>query len=167
LRIPLLVRFPYGELGGSVGRGWATPMDVPATVFEVAGLAGESGRSGYSLRKLVSGARPAPLYSAGDGTEWNRPFMAQLSPRRRLELNRFSIAGYLGSIKVEVDALTGFATVLDLGLGSGSPAEPNSWSVEAAEVEAGARRAAAELLRTPRASESDAVDERLRSWGYG
>jgi len=167
LRIPMLARFPGGELGGTAAVGWATPMDVPATVFDVAGLSGESGHSGYSLRELARAPRPAPLYSAGDGTEWNRPFMAQLTPRRRAELNRFSIAGYLGSVKVEVDAVTGAARVVDLGGDSGSGDRPADGSPEIADLGAGARRAAQELLHPSSAGVSDAVDDRLRSWGYG
>jgi arylsulfatase A-like enzyme len=167
LRIPLLVRFPGGELGGSEGAGWATPMDVPATVFDVAGLSGESGHSGVSLRRLVRSPRPAALYSAGDGAEWNRPFMDQLSPRRRAELNRFSVAGYLGSVKVEVDALTEVARVIDLGPESSATARTEAPSSEIAALEAGAREAASELLHPSTAAVSRAVDERLRSWGYG
>jgi arylsulfatase A-like enzyme len=167
LRIPLMVRFPGEELGGTEGTGWATPMDVPATVFDVAGLSSESGRSGHSLRELARSPRPTPLYSAGDGTEWNRPFMAQLSPRRRLELNRFSIAGYVGNVKVELDATTGVARVVVLGTesGTGTPSDPPA--PEKAELEAGARRAASELLHPSSPGVSDAVDDRLRSWGYG
>jgi arylsulfatase A-like enzyme len=167
LRIPMLVRFPNGELGGKEGIGWATPMDVPATVFDVAGLSSESGRSGYSLRRLAQEPRPTALYSAGDGTEWNRPFMEQLSPRRRSELNRFSIAGYLGNLKVELDAVTGTTRVVELGTGADTGASSTARSSAAADLESGARRAAAALLQSPEAGVSDAVDDRLRSWGYG
>jgi arylsulfatase A-like enzyme len=167
LRIPLMVRFPGGELGGSEGVGWATPMDVPATVFDVAGLSGESGRSGHSLRYLARSPRPAALYSAGDGTEWNRPFMAQLSARRQAELNRFSIAGYLGNIKVELDALTGAARLVNLGPASRSGMASEAESPERVELESGARRAASELLHPTGSGVTAAVDDRLRSWGYG
>ncbi len=167
LRIPLLVRFPRGELGGSRGVGWATPMDVPATVFDVAKLSDESGHSGVSLRRTAQSARPGPLFSAGDGTEWNRPFMAQLSRRRQTELNRFSIAGYLSSVKVELDALTGKSTVRTLDPEGGTPVGQVPGDTDVTELLADARRAATALLHPSGTGVSDAVDDRLRSWGYG
>ncbi len=169
LRIPLLLRLPHGERGGKVGEGWASPMDVPATVARAAGVASPSPSSGIPLQDLIVAARPAPLLAAGDGTEWNRPFMEVLSPRRRAELNLFSVAAYSGSIKIVVDALSDAVQGLDVSGAAPVPLPPARLSDAAVAPMVSAAREAAQRLMHPSASDgvSTAVDERLRSWGYG
>jgi arylsulfatase A-like enzyme len=168
LRIPLVVRFPHDAHAGQVGVGWASPMDVPATALELAGIAPDGPQTGVSLARLASGPRPRTLLSAGDGTEWNRPFMEQLTPRRRAELNLFSIAAYSGDVKVVVDALSGEVRAYRLengGLRELDRGRPDDPAVPGLETEA--RTAAAALLQPASPGLSSAVDERLRSWGYG
>jgi arylsulfatase A-like enzyme len=168
LRIPLMMRWPGDEAGGTQGTGWASPMDVPATVLDALGAGSDGPGSGRSLASLVASERPGPLYAAGDGTEWNRPFMAQLSPRRQAELNLFSVAAYRGTVKVVVDATSDAVRAYDLRDGGASEL-PSSrlYEPELAELVAGSRRAAEELLHPAGAGVSSAVDDRLRSWGYG
>jgi arylsulfatase A-like enzyme len=168
LRVPLIVRFPRGEFAGSSARGWATPMDIPPTILEAAGTQRTLSMSGYSLRRLVSEERPGPLFAAGDGAEWNRRFMAHLSPKRKSELNLFSIAAYQGTSKIVVDATTGEVRGFDLT--ADPPAElPRSRLAEPAlaSVIEEARRSATSLMHPTVSAVSAAVDERLRSWGYG
>ena len=168
LRVPLVVRFPRDELGGTTGKGWASPMDIPATVLEAANLTPAGSLSSRSLHRLVSEARSEPLLAAGDGTEWNRPFMQQLSDRRRSELNLFSIAAYQGATKVVVDATSDACIVYRL-TGRGLEESPAS-DARGPEIEGlirVARQAGRELLHPVSAGVGTAVDERLRSWGYG
>jgi arylsulfatase A-like enzyme len=168
LRVPLLVRFPHGEFGGARGRGWASPMDAAPTVLEAAGVRRNVPLSGSSLRGLVDSERPRPLFAAGDGTEWNRPFMEHLSPRRRTELNLFSIAAYRESTKIVLDALTGRVRGYDLA--SNPPTELTARELAAPDLEPiveEARRAGNALLHPSVPSVSAEVDDRLRSWGYG
>jgi arylsulfatase A-like enzyme len=168
LRIPLFLRLPDDERGGAVARGWASPMDVPTTVLERAGGTVPAPTSGRSLTSLVDAERSEPLLAAGDGTEWNRPFLQQLSPRRRGELNQFSVAGYLGDVKIVLDATSGDVRAFHV---TGSPTrEPPAIALDRAEVRtltAMAREAARELLHPSAVGVGSAVDERLRSWGYG
>jgi arylsulfatase A-like enzyme len=166
VRIPLILRLPRDEHGGEIGRGWASPMDVPATVLGRIGVSAAG--SGCSLVDLIEADRPEPLFVAGDGTEWNRPFTEQLSPRRRAELNLFSIAAYAGDQKVVLDATTG--AVRGYELSEAGPVElPESrlGSDSLPGTIAAARNAAAALMHPSGAGVSTAVDERLRSWGYG
>ena len=109
-----------------------------------------------------------PLLSAGDGTEWNRPFWAQLSPRRRLELNLFSIAAYVGPIKVVLDATTSEVRGYDLSSGAPTVLPPERLNRPELEgVIQRAREAASTLLHPSTVGVSTGTDERLRSWGYG
>ncbi len=169
LRIPLLLRLPHDELGGQAAEGWGSPMDVPATVARAAGLPTASPSSGVPLQDLVAAERPNVLLAAGDGTEWNRPFMEMLSPRRREELNLFSVAAYQGSIKIVVDAVSDAVQGLDLSARTPVPLPAGRLEDPALAPMVSAARAAAQRLMHPTASSgvSAAVDERLRSWGYG
>ena len=168
LRVPLLLRLPGAELAGSVGTGWASPLDTVPTVLEAARLSPIGSGSGVSLRRLVQSERPVPLLSAGDGTEWNQPFVQKLSPQRLLELNLFSIAAYVGSTKVVVDATTTAARGYDLS--ADPPTELPSGRLEETDLKdvlRQARQAASALLHPASVSTSPEIDARLRSWGYG
>ncbi len=168
LRVPLLVRLPGDEFGGTRSNSWATPMDVAPTVLEATGLRSSERVSGVSLRTLASLPRPGALLAAGDGTEWNAAFFEHLSPRRRTELNQFSIAAYSGDHKIVVDALSG--AVREYDLGAGSPTElprPRTGDRVIDGMVRDAQDAAERLMRSPVAPVDELVDERLRSWGYG
>ncbi len=168
LRVPLLLRLPADRSAGTTGRGWASPMDATATILEAAGLERPGRGSGVPLQSLISADRPGPLLSAGDGTEWNRPFLEALTPRRRTELNLFSVAAYTGSVKLVVEAASGTLRGYDLEGGAVGPLPPER--LRAPELAPVADRAtdALERLLHPAPSEVPAeLDERLRSWGYG
>ena len=168
LRVPLMLRLPRGELGGATGRGWASPIDAMPTVLEAAGVSPSVPPSGVPLQRLVTESRAAPLLSAGDGTEWNRPFWYALSPQRRTELNLFSIAAYIGPVKVVVNALTGEVRGYDLS--SDAPAELPPHRLNETNIQAvvqQARQAIPPLLHATSIGVSTETDQRLRSWGYG
>ncbi len=168
LRVPLWVRFPGAERGGAVGRGWATPMDAAPTILRAAGLSSDRALSGVPLQALVDDPRDVPLLAAGDGTEWNRPLMAHLPPQRQKDLNVFSIAAYLGSTKIVVDAVSG--AVRGWKLDAPVPEPMRDSELQATELEpviAAARRAAGALVHPSAPDVTEDVDERLRSWGYG
>lgn len=168
LRVPLLMRLPGDELAGMTATGWASPMDAMSTALEAAGIYETKPGSGVPLRRVIDAPRPTPLYSAGDGTEWNRPFMEALTPQRRSELNLYSIAAYVGSTKIVVDATTGMVRGYDLG--SDSPTQLPPSQLERPDLLSaidGARRAASALLHPSSPTPSAEVDKRLRSWGYG
>jgi arylsulfatase A-like enzyme len=168
LRVPLFLRLPRNERAGATGAGWASPLDTVPTVLEAVRAPRTSPASGFPLQSLVESERPTPLMSAGDGTEWNRPFMETLSPQRRLELNLFSIAAYVGSTKIVVDATT--TGVRGYDLSSDPLIELPPIRLDRPDLGAviqQARQAAATLLHPKSTGASEEVDERLRSWGYG
>jgi arylsulfatase A-like enzyme len=168
LRVPLVVRFPNDEFAGAHGRGWASPMDAAPTILQTLGTQHEPALPGCSLRDLIYEDRPGPLFAAGDGTEWNRRFWQSLSPKRKTELNLFSIAAYLGSTKIVVNATSGAVRAFDLS--TDPPSELPSSRLEApplAQTIQQARQAAASLMHPSGTAVPAAVDDRLRSWGYG
>jgi arylsulfatase A-like enzyme len=168
LRVPLWAHFPQGEHAGELAQGWATPMDAAPTILRAAGFTADVPLSGVALQDLVGGERPAALYAAGDGTEWNRPLMAHLPLQRQKDLNVFAIAGYLGSTKVAVDAVSGAVRGWDLSNGRAMPlADADLGRPELEAVIQGARRAAGALMNPSAPSVTEDVDDRLRSWGYG
>ena len=168
LRVPLWVRFPHADRGGSVGRGWATPMDAAPTILRAAGAPSDLPNSGATLQDLIDSDRPSPLLSAGDGTEWNRPLMAHLSPQRQSELNVFSVVAYLGATKIVVDPVSGSVRGLDLSTDPPSPLSESRLSDPTlAPVIEAARHAGALLMNPSPSGVTEEVDERLRSWGYG
>jgi arylsulfatase A-like enzyme len=168
LRVPLILRLPDDEFAGSTAKGWSSPLDTVPTVIEAAGISPAGPVSGLSLRVVIDAERPRPLLSAGDGTEWNQPFMEKLTPRRRSELNLFSIAAYLGTTKLVVDATTNAVRAYDLSSGQLMElAESELERDELRDMVQQAREAADALINSTVASTSHEVDERLRSWGYG
>ncbi|MGC2035674.1 MAG: sulfatase [Thermoplasmata archaeon] len=167
LRVPLWLRLPGDQLGGTKGTGWASPMDVTPTALDLAGITDAGPFSGHSLRGLIEGDRPFPLMAAGDGTEWNQPLAQHLHPARFAEINRFSIAAYLGTRKVVVSVPDSEVRAFDVEKDPAEerPLEPEEqarleWLIEAS------RSAGRELLHPSGAVESADVEERLRSWGY-
>ena len=168
LRVPLLLRLPQDESARATGVGWASPLDVAATIRDVARIPTLAPGSGVSLRDLVASPRPIPLLAAGDGTEWNRPFIQALTPERRSQLNLFSVAAYVGSEKIVLDATSGQLRMFDLEPGGPKELPPKELDrPELRHVIEEAKLAAASLMHPPSAGTSSEVDERLRSWGYG
>jgi len=168
LRVPLWVRFPQAERAGSIGRGWATPMDAVPTVLRSTGASFNLPNSGACLQDLIDSERPFPLLAAGDGTDWNRPLMAHLSLQRQAELNVFSIAAYLGQRKIVVDPVSGAVRGWDISTDPPSSLTDSRLSdPELGPVIEAARRAGSSLLNPSASGVTEEVDERLRSWGYG
>jgi arylsulfatase A-like enzyme len=167
LRVPLWVRPPDGELAGTEGVGWASPMDAMPTALEAAGIPDAARSSGFSLRQLARERRPAPLMAAGDGTEWNEPFCRRLTPARLAELNQFSIAVYTDDRKVVVPLPGGPVRYVNVGAYPPREEEPSADAVELLRPLVDAARAAGKELLEPLDGRPDrSVEDRLRSWGY-
>jgi arylsulfatase A-like enzyme len=167
LRVPLWVRLPQGESGGTTGVGWASPMDIMPTALEVSDTRGNVASSGVSLRRLALEPRPAPLMAAGDGTEWNEPFCRRLTPQRLAELNQFSIAVYTDLRKVVLPLPDGAPRYFDVS--EYPPREEELRPPEAIRLRSivdDARTAGATLLQPVTAPIGNSVESRLRSWGY-
>jgi arylsulfatase A-like enzyme len=167
LRVPLWMRLPHGERGGSEGVGWASPMDTMPTALEAAGIDVSVRSSGFSLRRLAEGQRPAPLMAAGDGTEWNEPFCRRLAPARFAELNQFSIATYSEEQKVVLPLPSGPIRYLDVSAYPPREEEPRPGDAEhLRRIVDAARAAGVSLFHPPDDKPDSSIDDRLRSWGY-
>jgi arylsulfatase A-like enzyme len=169
LRVPLWMRLPHGEMGGTVGRGWSSPQDTAATIGRAVGATAPSSPDSLPLQELVDAERADPLLSVTDGTSWNKPLIRMLRPDRRVVLDQVYSVAYLDRWKVVLDAATGLAAAYDL---EQDPSEGhdlwgeggNSTFVRLREA---ARGVASQLLTpAPHDARTVVADERLRSWGY-
>jgi arylsulfatase A-like enzyme len=167
LRVPLWLRLPHGELGGTEGAGWASPLDAFATSLEAAEIEVSKTQSGFSLVQLATETRPSPLMAAGDGTEWNEPFCHRLAPARLAELNQFSIAVYADGRKVIVPLPEGPIRSFDVSIYPPQEERLGSDEIKVlGPILESARVAGRALLRSPIGQVNTEVEERLRGWGY-
>ncbi len=167
LRVPLWVRLPQDDRGGTEAQGWGSPLDVLPTVLQVTGVPWEGTPSGRSLLRLIGEERDGPLIGCGDGLGWNQPFLQRLAPGRRQQLDQLSMAGYVGQYKV-VNELPSDRVHL-FHFGPGGIEELPSGELESRGLGGTLSqvRFAGRALLGMVASGTDEVDERLRSWGYG
>jgi uncharacterized sulfatase len=167
LRVPLWVRYPYGEGGGRISKTWASLVDVLPTILETVGIGGGNNLSGYTLRSLENGPRPKPAltYSNGHGHLGDFIFVGvdRIDPPRSV-----SVAAYADKWKVVVRSESkGSFTAFDT---DNDPLErTNSWegSDSTQQVLAKEASAAIDMLcaSQPAAPPQNVVD-RLRAWGY-
>ncbi|MCI4368936.1 MAG: sulfatase [Thermoplasmata archaeon] len=100
LHIPLIVKFPFGEMGGTRALGRASLVDVAPTVLEEAGAPGAFEADGIPLRRLIALERTAPTFAASTGVE---PAKRHLIPTPLRELlDGVRIAAYDGHWKLVV-----------------------------------------------------------------
>jgi arylsulfatase A-like enzyme len=169
LRVPLWLRLPLSESGGPVGRGWASPQDLPATILRALNGGGSGFSDSVPLQDLIDRPRPNPLICVTDGTTWNAPLARRLPSDRLNRLDQIFGVAYSGNWKVVVNASSGTMEVYDIDR---DPKETRDLQREVgadvlAPLSSAARSAADELLRPSTRAASDAqVDARLRSWGY-
>jgi arylsulfatase A-like enzyme len=161
LRIPLWMRLPRGEHGGSVAKGWASLVDVAPTVLSRA-----AGSPDGALLDLLDRERSEPAVAISDGIVWEH-IRAKVDPRRMAEADRVFAAAYRGDRKVVVDPAAGRTWAYDV---ERDPAEGHDvWPAEQGELAdlAGrAHEAAEEVAKASRAGLTDEVQSRLESWGY-
>jgi arylsulfatase A-like enzyme len=171
VRIPLLVRRPRAESGGSRARGWASHVDLAPTILEAAGLSGALPSSGLPLGDLLDQDRIGPVFAAADGLVWRTVVpeheRANFSERRRAEFDRVHACAYEGTDKLVFDSGTGSVRAYDL---EHDPiAATDVWDRCASRLEglAAETRLVARRMSGPHgAAVSADVEDRLRSWGY-
>lgn len=167
LRVPLWVKWPRGERPAPEGAGWASPLDVAATVLEAVGRPRARPAHSFPLLELAVGPRPEPLLAVSDGVTWNGPLCARLSTARVAELDRLYGVAYWGDRKVVCDISAHRTQVFDL---SADPeclqdlARTDAGPLEAAAIQA--RQAGSALLERPAVAGEPGVEGRLRAWGY-
>jgi arylsulfatase A-like enzyme len=166
LRIPLWAKLPGDELPAREGLGWASPLDIGATILRVTGQSKPSLTHSVPLQELAVRERPEPLLSASDGVTWNAPLCARLPTARVAELDRIFGAAYWGDAKVVTDVSSGVTHAYDLT--QDRDCQNDLWPAQPARFEPLAEKARAAglaLLRAP-APVRTAVEERLHTWGY-
>jgi arylsulfatase A-like enzyme len=166
LRVPLWLKLPGDNAPAREGVGWASPLDVAATVLRATGQSRPELRHSVPLQDLVDRERPEPLLSASDGVTWNEPLCARLTPARLAELDRIFGVAYLGNGKVVTEVASGATQAYDV---TQDPECRNDlWPTHRARFEPlaeHARAAGEALLRSPTPART-AVEERLHTWGY-
>lgn len=169
LRVPLWVRFPRGEPGGTLAEGWASGIDVPKTIFEVTGALGRPSAEARDLRSLIEEERPEPALAMSDGIVWPVQRL-RVPPARRGLYDRVLLAGYAPRTKGVMDCETGALTLHQLPPGPAGPATAPSTpevGAEAATLREHLLAVRSALnLGQGRSSDAWGVDRRLRGWGY-
>lgn len=166
VRIPLWVRYPRAESGGSEARGWASLIDVAPTALALAGSGASISRSGVSLDSLIDAPRAAAVLTLGDGFTWPH-LTGSIDTQLRQRLDRPYVAGYEGSFKVLRDVLSGREIAFDIDR---DPEERDD-VLKQNEAVLGStlsrvRDASGQLgSATPIPPDAE-IEARLRSWGY-
>jgi arylsulfatase A-like enzyme len=165
-RVPLWVRYPRGEGGGTTAVGWASLIDVVPTSLKAAGSAEWKTPSGHDLGRLVENPRPEPSLTMGDGMIWTH-VDAMLSSERRKWLDRVFVAAYDRDRKVILEVKSGLTSAYDI---DNDPAEavdllPGEQDRLQHIIDA-ASTAGRAILRKGEPIRSQAVEDRLKSWGY-
>lgn len=166
LRIPLWMRLPGGESGGSRGRGWATLIDVTPTVSRLTGMAEIHSPHAHSLVDLVDAERPEPVVSISDGIPWSH-FRRRFPEDRARTLDRPKVAAYEGDWKWIVDDDAGPPALFDVRK---DPMESSNlgsqYAGRAGTLDRAAQTVAHVIKGSVPAQLAPDVDERLRAWGY-
>ncbi len=171
VRVPLVVRRPNGEGGGSRAKGWASLIDIAPTILEGTGEQGALVTSGIPLDRLLDAPRPEPVFSAADGLVWRTIVpeheRANVSQQRMADLDRVLVCAYQDDVKVVYDATDARARAYDLGH---DPFETSSRAPEeipgALDLSALLPTVARRMVDGNHTEVSADVEDRLRSWGY-
>ena len=164
LRVPLWVRLPNGEGAGRVARGWASPIDVPGTLAQRAGLDGGAGGSGVPLPTLLDREREGPVYALGDGPTFGES-AEHLGGSGGPRLDPRALAAYQGRWKAVLRLDEPAPRFFDLDSDPSARHPVASTTPEARRL----GEALAEVRRRLEPGNAPAPlagEERLRAWGY-
>lgn len=165
-RIPLWIRFPNGVHAGESGVGWASLIDVFPTFLKAAGIDDWKTPSGYDLGYLADNQRHEPLFTMSDGLIWTH-VDEMLAEERRSWLDRVFVAAYQSDRKVVVNAVSGEASAFAFDQ---DPLEVHDILPDEADrlepLVEDAKEVGRRLLSQGAPLRSQAVEERLKSWGY-
>jgi arylsulfatase A-like enzyme len=167
LRVPLSVRYARRRHAGATAAGWASLIDVYATLLSEAGMPLPDRPSRpQPLEGLIDAPRSEPVFAMSDGlvhaADRNR-----VPTARRDRIDRLIVAGYDGEYKVLHDPATDELRAFHA---NDDPAEERDlWSQlgpELAPLAEGAREIGRRILAGPASQLPTDVEDRLRSWGY-
>jgi arylsulfatase A-like enzyme len=166
LRVPLWVRYPRNERGGTTALGWASLVDVAPTVMQAAGLPIPASFSGLPLPTLEAAERPGPVLAMADGLALPQE-RNQIPADRMAWIDRLWAAGYEADRKVTLDVKAQKILAYDLDRDPGEGTD--LWTAEQArfaQLATAVARVGEVLSGAPSTAFSAEVEERLRSWGY-
>lgn len=165
IRVPLLVRYPMGESGGSAARGWASLVDIAPTLLELAGCPRTLSPSAASLNSLTDSDRPRPVVAISDGIVWGH-FRNRFDPGKIEKFDRVYAAAYQGNEKVVVDMKSGQTLAYDIRKDPGESFDLWTDSRELELLAGSAREAGRRTLTASPGEMNRDVEDRLRAWGY-
>jgi arylsulfatase A-like enzyme len=163
-RVPLWLRLPGGERGGTATDSWCSLIDVVPTLLPLAGLRAPAACEGVNLLDLVDGPRTGPVWSMAEAVV-SASVRTRLEPSRLDFFDRVRVAGYFDDTKVSSDGSGEIASVQRVpGIGRATGA---SDPVPAEMIELLREH----LLRIASNSAAgkispDDVLHRIESWGY-
>lgn len=165
LRVPLWVRPPGGRPPVRSAAGWASLIDVPATILGLSEGERMPTDNAVPLPSLVDSPRPSPALAMSEGLLWDR--WKDLPAYRRERLDRVEVAAYDGDWKVVVDARQGTVRAFDLHRAGGETVDVwKEHGNDLGHLASAARAAGQRLLAAKVETVSAEVDARLAAWGY-
>jgi len=166
IRIPLYLRLPGGEQGGTVAKGWANLIDVAPTALGLAEVPYTTFPSAVDLSALIDRERFQPVVAISDGIIWKH-FRNKFNAERTRAIDRVFATAYLGDKKVVVDTVDQRISAYDIVR---DPAESTDlWANESEALRPLADAATAAGLKTSGATLAELtpdVEDRLKAWGY-
>ncbi|MCI4324417.1 MAG: sulfatase-like hydrolase/transferase [Thermoplasmata archaeon] len=167
IRVPMSVRYAGRRHAGASAEGWASLIDVYATLLAEGRVAMPPRPSApVSLETLIDQPRSAPVYAMSDGLVHDSD-RNQVPSERREKIDRLLVAAYEGDFKIVHDPVT---DEIRAYRHREDPGETNDVAAthgpELAALAEGAREIGRRILSGPESQVPTDVEERLRSWGY-
>lgn len=165
LHVPLLVRYPDDEGGGTAVHEWVSISDVMPTTLHEAGLRRPAVADGESLLDIGRSGRRRPVLTMVDGKSWGKAPQLSGGLSRHLPQGRAAV-GFYGNVRAVVSLPAGshkalYTPVSGPALSDGEVAEAaGRLDSEFAEI---SRRVG---VAGDRGSHQLSVSKRLDGWGY-
>lgn len=165
VRIPLWLRLPGGDQGGSTAVGWASLIDVAPTALRRSLAGAPSFSSGVTLTDLLDHERPRPVVSISDGIIWQH-FRGRADLKQFRAFDRVLATAYWRNQRALVDVESGSTELFRVTDGRSGPVASESSESQFSELLQAARDAGGRIANSSSASLSGDVEDRLRAWGY-
>jgi arylsulfatase A-like enzyme len=163
VHVPLWVRYPQAEGGGTVVESVASLIDIYPTIMDAVDRSWKCQLSGVPLRELMDRPRANPVLSVADGITG---FGVLQPPGISLRANP-QVAVYSGGYKLIYDSWSMRSRAFQWGE---DPEEGRDlWQTHRDALRSPrslASRVGASMLETGRTEPSVSAADRLRSWGY-
>jgi arylsulfatase A-like enzyme len=166
IRVPMWLRLPHGQFGGTEGLGWASLVDVYPTMLSAAGVSPMPISSGYPLQGLVRSKRPGPAIAVSDGIVERQHAKDWLPPQLFQALDRIQVAVYEDNCKGVLATTPEEFNVFALTPGRDRAEPVQDDQNKASNMLRVARGVVADMLIRPGRRRNTEIEQRLNSWGY-